>query len=215
MKKEQTLTWTSESGKEISLKIEVTRAMETEVAYADGYNIELSKKQPVESMFIEVRVDGEFLGQGYNGPSVVTELLYTKQTYNHIKSQGGHSLLLGKVILKEAKHDEIVSTIDSMIAAASQDPEYAEYKGIEIIKVAKQVEAVEKMKQVEVPLYAVEAYNQYAGSSEKAWEDEDETAWALINKWGKYIEVQQGAHPEKVREIWKEMNREQSFGIQD
>ena len=215
MEKTQTITWSSESGKEISVKIEITRAMETEVAYADGYNIELSKKKPVESMVIEARVDGELIGRGYNGPSIVNELTYTKQNYNYIKSQGGHSVLLGKIILKEARHNEIVAIIDSMIVDASQDPEYAVYKGIEIIKVAQQAEAIKEMKQVEVPLYAVEAYNLYAGSSEKAWEDEDETAWALINKWGKYIEAQQGSHPERAKELWVEMSREQNFGIQD
>jgi molecular chaperone DnaK (HSP70) len=66
-----------------------------------------------------------------------------------------------------------------------------------------------------IPASAVEAYNYYHGDADKAWENEDESAWAAINKWSPYIETQRGMDPAKLqREIW-EMNREANYGINE
>lgn len=55
----------------------------------------------------------------------------------------------------------------------------------------KKVTQVNKeLTETEIPQYAIESYNRYNGSSEAAWENEDETAWALIERWTPYIEAQ-------------------------
>lgn len=214
MTKIQAITWQTKDGKEIKANITVIRAMESEVAYADGWNVELPKK-PVESLEIEIYVAGKFFGRTYSKPSIVATPIYSQDFVNKVKAAGGYAILTDKIMIKEDKYNEIVTLIDAMIAEASQDPEYAEYKGIKVVKEAEQAKALETMRQAEVPAEAIDAYNQYAGSSEKAWEAEDERAWALIERWGKYIEVQQGVHPDKVRELLQESNREANFGIND
>lgn len=42
----------------------------------------------------------------------------------------------------------------------------------------------------EVPEAALKAYRRYNGDAERAWEDGDGSAWALIRKWTPYIERQ-------------------------
>lgn len=39
-----------------------------------------------------------------------------------------------------------------------------------------------------IPDYAIAAYRRYNGSADRAWEAEDEEAWAIINEWGHLIE---------------------------
>lgn len=135
MKKENTLTWLSAEGKEIIVKITVVRAMETETVYADGWNVELSKKQVVESLELEIHVAGKFIGRTSEKPSVVVAPLYMQKTIDLVKSQGGYAILAQKLILKEDRYSEIMTAIDQLVMDASQDTEYAKYQGIEIVKV--------------------------------------------------------------------------------
>lgn len=63
-------------------------------------------------------------------------------------------------------------------------------------------ETVAETVEVEIPATAINAYNQYQGSADKAWEAEDETAWATIRKWSGRIEIQRRAEEiaSKLRE---------------
>lgn len=77
-------------------------------------------------------------------------------------------------------------------------------------------EAGEKdLKETEIPQGAIEAYRQYHGDEEKAWEDGNETAWAMIGKWTPYIEEQHGIDPQKLQREVSEAAREASFGINE
>lgn len=69
--------------------------------------------------------------------------------------------------------------------------------------------------EIEIPAAAINAYNQYQGSADKAWEAEDESAWATIEKWAPYIEAQRGMHPDKFKETLNEATREANFGINE
>ena len=145
MKKENTLTWLSAEGKEIIVKITVVRAMETETVYSDGWNVELSKKQVVESLELEIHVDGKKIATTSEEPSVVKAPIYMQKTIDLVKSKGGYAILAQKLILKEDRYNEIMTAIDQLITDASQDAEYAEHQGIEIIK-AKTEQIVEAKK---------------------------------------------------------------------
>lgn len=66
-----------------------------------------------------------------------------------------------------------------------------------------------------IPQDALDDYNRYRGDADAAWEAEDETAWARINKWALYIETQYGMHPQKMARKLRETTREQNYGIND
>lgn len=53
-----------------------------------------------------------------------------------------------------------------------------------------QKEAERELTETVIPTYAREAYRKYNGDADKAWENEDETSWALISRWAPYIEAQ-------------------------
>lgn len=82
-------------------------------------------------------------------------------------------------------------------------------------KAAAQAAWQKEITETEIPQAALEAYNCYKGSSEAAWEQEDEAAWALIEKWAPYIEAQHGVHNAKLRRIARDVTRESGYGISD
>lgn len=77
-------------------------------------------------------------------------------------------------------------------------------------------EATEKeLKETEIPQEAIALYNRYHGDEDKAWEDSNETAWALIRKWEPYIEAQHGMDPSKMQQLIVEASREANYGINE
>jgi len=72
-----------------------------------------------------------------------------------------------------------------------------------------------ELMEAEIPQCAIEDYNRYKGDAEKAWEAQDEGAWAMIEKWAPYIEAQRGMHPAKALKLAKEAVREANYGIND
>jgi len=78
-------------------------------------------------------------------------------------------------------------------------------------KEARQKELTETV----IPPEALEAYNYYHGDSDLAWEKEDESSWALIDKWTPYIETQHGIDPRKLQRMVSEIAREESYGINE
>jgi hypothetical protein len=69
--------------------------------------------------------------------------------------------------------------------------EISKEQGIEIAKKEEKRKAFEReLLGTAVPVYAREAYRKYNGDADRAWESEDETAWAMISKWAPYIEAQ-------------------------
>lgn len=66
-----------------------------------------------------------------------------------------------------------------------------------------------------IPPSALEAYNYYHGDSDLAWEKEDESSWAIIEKWTPYIEAQHGIAPRKLQRMISESAREESYGINE
>ncbi|SPF51221.1 hypothetical protein SBF1_50105 [Candidatus Desulfosporosinus infrequens] len=66
-----------------------------------------------------------------------------------------------------------------------------------------------------IPPAALEAYNYYHGDAELAWEKEDESSWALIERWTTYIEAQHGIAPRKLQHMVSESAREENYGINE
>jgi hypothetical protein len=72
-----------------------------------------------------------------------------------------------------------------------------------------------ELKVTEIPAAAVSAYNHYHGDAEAAWNDSDESAWALIQKWTPYIVVQHGMDIEQIKRVAADVNKEASYGINE
>jgi hypothetical protein len=210
--------WTSAAGKNVEAKIEVTRKMNDNIAYADGYNINLGK-EAYESLKITVSVDGEYFADSMCEPSVVDERYYGKEFMFNFKKSGAYALIGSKVGVRKDVYENIMATIAEATTEASQDEEYAAH--IEAKKATEEAArpakeaAAKELRETEIPATAVSAYNHYHGNAEVAWAKEDETSWALIEKWAPYIEAQHGMDTEKIKCIATEAAREASFGIND
>lgn len=209
--------WMLSSGKAIEAQITVTREMTEDIAYSDGWNVDLGKK-PFENEKINVYIDGKFYGSD-DKPSVVKAPYWGEDTIKKVKAANGYALIASNVVVSKENYDMIIAAMEDAINEASKDEEYTAYidgkkATEEAVRPAK--EAAEKeLKETEIPVEAVKAYNQYHGDAEKAWENENETAWALIRKWSPYIEAQHGMDPEKTKAIISEMNAESSYGISE
>ena len=185
MKSTKSVKWESKDGSELEVRITATCEMRTETAYADGWNVDLGKKE-YKHTDIKVYIDGKFYKDSY-APSLAVEPNYMKKTVDMVKAAGCVALMANSTMaITQERYDEIMAAIKEAEVEASKDEEYTAY--IESKKAAEEAakpakEAAEKeLKETEIPAAAVKAYNHYHGDENKAWEDENETAWALIRK---------------------------------
>jgi hypothetical protein len=198
--------WEAKDGRTAEVKIEVTRKMVDDTAYADGYNINLGKK-PYENMVISFYLGGKFIARTSSEPTIISD--------EEAKASGGYASLLKdcvsrlNIIIRKKIYDLVMAAIKEATAEAEQDTEYKDSKK------AAEAEQEEKLQETEIPAAAVKAYNQYHGDENEAWEEGNETAWALIQKWAPYIEAQHGTAPEKIEKMSNEMRGEASFGISE
>lgn len=73
-------------------------------------------------------------------------------------------------------------------------------QGVKIAeKEAKKAARRKELEETPVPAGALEDYRRYRGNADKAWEAEDEGAWAVINRWAPYIEAQYNSRLEKIK----------------
>ena len=71
MKSTKIVSWISGDGSELEVRITATCEMRTETAYADGWNVDLGKKE-YKHTDIKVYIDGKFFKDSY-APSLVAE----------------------------------------------------------------------------------------------------------------------------------------------
>jgi hypothetical protein len=209
----KSIKWNLASGKAVEVKIEVTREMTDDVAYADGWNVDLGKKL-YENTDIKVYIDDKFYENSFE-PSVAVEPMWCEDWVKKIADMGGYAIIAHNIVIKKAIYDEIMTAIAEAKAEVSADPEVAEHDAKESLIAAQEAAKIAEIKAVEIPAAAISAYNRYHGNAETAWENEDETAWALINKWSPYIEAQHGTDPVKLQRELAEAARESSFGINE
>jgi len=219
MKVDRIIKWTLGDGRKAEAHISVTREMQDDIAYADGWNLNLGKK-PYESFKIEVFIDGKFFERTFQYPQIVsTDNYFGADFVAKVKSMGGYARLTDRIIIKESVYNDIINAITEATAEAEQDQEYKDYitAKAEAEKAARSAkEAREKeLTETPIPQEAIDAYNRYHGDEDKAWEDENETAWALIREWSPYIEAQYGMDKQKLLWIAKKAVREQNYGINE
>jgi hypothetical protein len=218
MKAIRTVEWKTKDGRKIKAVIEVTREMNDNVAYADGWNINLGKK-PYEAMTINITLDGKYIDTTYSGPTIVAEPFFQKDFITKIKGMGGYAKLSGKVIITEEIYNKIITAIAEATAEAGQDEEYKTYMNAktaveETARPAKEAREKE-LKETAIPQEAIEAYNRYRGDEDAAWEDANELAWSLIRQWTPYIEAQHGMHRGKLQRMINDAAREANYGINE
>jgi len=131
MKATRTATWTTASGKNIEVKIERTIDVQDNIAYADGYNVNLGKKTE-DILCIEVRADGKFLTRDSHGPEIITERFYRKN-YKDLKAKGVYARL-GDAYINEEQYNLLTAAITEIDAELTPSPEFVAVKAQEIAK---------------------------------------------------------------------------------
>jgi hypothetical protein len=218
MKVIKTVEWKTRDGRDLKAEIEVIRKMDDNIAYADGWNINLGKK-PVELMTINIALDGKYIDTTYSRPTIVAEPFFQKDFIAKIKNMGGYAKLSDKVVVNESIYNEIMAAIAEATAEAKQDEEYKAYKAAKVAaeeaaRPAKEAKEKE-LKETPVPQNALEAYRRYRGDEDAAWEDSNELAWSLIRQWAPYIEAQYGMDRGKLVRMVTEAAREANYGINE
>ena len=124
MRVEKTVTWVSPSGAKIEITVEVSKSVETKVAYADGANIEIGTETN-ESKTITITANGKTVVSSYGDPQISTRPEQIKLGYAHI----------GKVYFDQAKYELI------MVAVAEAELEATDESFTAAQKVENQVKA--------------------------------------------------------------------------
>ena len=147
----KTTEFKNKTGNTIKVVVEITREVRTNVAYADGLNIETGK-EAVESMNIKIYKDGSLGISTSWEPSIVTRESYVG-SYDRIKANGGYARL-GDTYISEEIYNVVVATIENCKATldAEESAEYIELKAKEtakkIVEIAEEKKADEKMKEM-------------------------------------------------------------------
>ena len=102
------------------------------------------------------------------------------------------------------------SFAEVIVAYTSQDKIDAARNRLAERKV-KSDEYKNELRTTPVPQSALDAYTQYQGNAEKAWESGDESSWAAINQWLPYIEAQHGMHSKEAVRQFNESSRESTI----
>lgn len=134
MKVMRTINWTAKSGKQIEVKIEKRKGVADEIAYADGWNVNLGKKTE-DSIYVEVFIDGKFTTRDYQAPHIITEQSYFK-SYKDLKAKGVHARA-GDAYIAEELYNLIMATITEMDAELGTTEEFEEVRAQEVAREAK------------------------------------------------------------------------------
>ena len=202
MLSKKTVAWTTRDGRKVEVKIEVSREVADNVAYADGWNVNLGKEiVNVDSCVVYVGGKKVHSGKPF---SVSTLPAAARKQLEAI----GAVAVMGQLVLTQEHYTEIMDAIAEATAEAESDMEAGDDTPAD-------AKATEVLETTPVPAKALAAYRQYKGSAEAAWEAEDEQAWACIRRWRPYIETQYGADPEEIKKMTNEAAREAAYGIND
>ena len=129
MRATKTITWTTKTGTQVEVNIEIIHEVQTETAYADGYNVDLGKKT-VDMITIEVKVDGRFKTRSYHAPQVLDPKFY--KDYEKLTAAGAYARL-GDVYISKEQYEQIMAAINEINATETSD-EYKTVKTEEIKK---------------------------------------------------------------------------------
>jgi hypothetical protein len=138
----KTVKWLTGAGKTAEVRIESTREMIDDIAYADGWNINLGRT-PYEDDEITVYVDGKYLCR----ERVLTLDQLTADIRKKLSALGAVAVI-GNLALKQDNYDRVMQAVNDAKSEAAQDPEYAAYI------TAKSQEAAERAAKVQAELDA-------------------------------------------------------------
>ena len=124
-------SWTLKDGNEAIAEIKRTKEVVTEVAYADGDNVELGKKT-FDSIEITVTVNGQVTIVSRNAPELVTEA-FAGRHYAELKEMGAHARL-GSNYVSEDAYNAIMAAITEIEAELIENEDYQEAKAQELAK---------------------------------------------------------------------------------
>lgn len=195
---------------EIEVKNVARRAAEKakDQPFIDAMNAkvaELKKQLPANHVFVTATQTGDMDGD----PIMAYEAAGVNLKWDEINVIGWASAIRPGAL--GAFEQVCVCSIDrdALVQSKIKHEEEA------IASAAKKAEYKAKLQNTVIPDDAISDYNRYHGNADKAWEAEDEGAWAMIEKWSPYIEAQNGMHPEKAKEFLNEAMREANYGINE
>lgn len=125
MKATRTVTWTTKDGKTAECKIEITREIQENISYSDGWNINLGPEE-IKSTYIELRVNGKYVARDLGNISPITKEGY-RATYDKMVAAGVYARL-GDVYINRENYEKIMAAITEATTEAEQDAEYIAYK---------------------------------------------------------------------------------------
>ena len=145
-------------------------------------------------------------------PEILDERFSSKEIKEAMKN-GAYAKIENTMIRKEM-YEAIMNTVTEIraeMAASEESKEYNETVAAieekENAVARKEAVEYEELINEEIPAAAIAAYNEYDGDADAAWEEEDETAWALIRKYERAIEAQHGIAKGKFGKMLQEAAR--------
>jgi hypothetical protein len=118
------VNWTLSDGRPAVATITVTREMIDDIAYADGWNINLGKKK-YESMDIKATISGKCMDRTSRVPTIISEDTFSADFTRKMKAAGVYARLTSSVYIKEDVYNQVMAAIEEATREAEQDPEYA------------------------------------------------------------------------------------------
>jgi hypothetical protein len=139
MKVTKKIDWTTKTGKSIDIIIEVNRGVKDNIINLDGDKVNLGKKTN-DSIYIEIKVDGKFMGRSFHAPEVLNRKFYNN--YDELVAKGAYARL-GDTFIGESQYNMIMTAINEAYAEIAHDPDFEIVKAQELIKKQEQ-EAADK-----------------------------------------------------------------------
>lgn len=135
MKAVRTVSWQTKDGRQAEVIITKTRIVQDNIAYADGWDVNLGK-ETVERLELVLTVNGKKVTNDNYKPGVVAR--GTHRDYDKIKTAGGYAQI-GTAYVDEERYNLVMAAIAEVDAEAAGTEEYAAVKAEEMAKEARKV----------------------------------------------------------------------------
>ena len=133
------VTWTTAQGKNIEAKIERTIDICDNIAYADGWNVNLGK-ETIDLTTIKIYADGKCITSGKL--SIISKEFY--RNYEELKAKGVYAKV-GDAYIGKAHYDLIMAAIAEAEAEIAQNNELTEkFKEVRAQEIAKEEREIEE-----------------------------------------------------------------------
>lgn len=166
--------WESQNGAAVELVIELTKKVEKDISYSDGWNIDLGNKIN-EFKEITVNINGKYHDDTRQNPVVVEGFLFRPEYIAKIKASGGYARLTDKVIINEEKYNLVMAAINE--ATVELEEEFAA-ENTEVVAKIEEAKKVEEEKKVATNKeWANKVMVEYAARETEILSEIDEEIW--------------------------------------